>query len=217
MKTYAIHSIFFTVQGEGQWVGTPALFIRFAGCNVWSGNPEDREKATKRGLCAAWCDTEFRIKTGMGRMTLNEIVHVATGPAREWAEEAPPIVVCTGGEPGLQLDAELVDGLRACGFRVHVETNGSQELPDVDWITLSPKPPMPVVLKRVDEVKCIYPDVSPSDWRDLAPELQVFIQPRDDNNGSELQQRRWAECLAYVSKNPWARLCIQTHKLLGVE
>ena len=184
---------------------------------MWSGRPEDREKDTSRGLCAAWCDTEFRLGRGLGRLTVDEIVALATGPALEWGEEAPPIVVCTGGEPGLQLDEPLVTALRQCGFRVHVETNGSQALPEVDWITVSPKPPMQVALTRADEVKCIYPDVNPDDWRHLAPEHHIFIQPRDDNNGSDLQSKRWGDCLDYVTKNPWARLCIQTHKLLGVE
>ena len=207
-KLYAIHSVFHTIQGEGVWTGTPAVFVRFAGCNVWSGREQDREKASKVGVCGAWCDTEFRLGRGLGRMSPEELLDAVKGDA--------PIVVCTGGEPGLQLDDALVRDLRLAGFRVHVETNGSVELPEVDWITLSPKPPLQVKIARADEVKCIFPDVDPEDWKHLAH--HVFVQPRDDNDGLLGRADRWAECVEYVQAHAsWCRLSLQTHKLLGIE
>ena len=217
-KLYAIHSVFHTLQGEGVWAGTPAVFVRFAGCNVWSGREQDRTTAAKVGVCGAWCDTEFRLDQGVGRMRGDELVEVITRDALDWGEDIAPIVVCTGGEPALQLDAALVDAFRSVGLKVHVETNGSLELPEVDWITLSPKPPLPVKLARADEVKCILPDVDPEDWKHLAPEGRVFVQPRDDGQGLVVRSQRWDECVDYVKANAsWCRLSLQTHKLLGIE
>jgi len=238
MKTYAIHSVFHTLQGEGVHAGTAAVFVRFAGCNVWSGRPEDRERDSARGLCAAWCDTEFRLgaEDALGRLTAVQVVeaivasvitretvaavdYIASGRFAEW----PTIVVCTGGEPGLQLDDDLVGHLQVAGFRVHVETNGSRELPDaVDWVTLSPKPPMPVdVVQPFHEIKVVWPGVDPASWRWLADaqdgECPVWIQPRDEDDGIEAQRIRWAAAVEFVKANPWARLSLQVHKLLGIE
>lgn len=217
-RTYGVHSIFPTIQGEGQFAGTPAVFVRLAGCNVWSGRPEDRERATSRGICAAWCDTEFRLEHGIGRLTAEEIVEEVCAPALDWGEEAPPLVVLTGGEPSLQVDADLVHQLQLANFRVHMESNGSRPVPgNLDWLTLSPKPPMPVVIDRASELKCVWPDVDPFYWRGLVPAGRVFLQPRDDDNGIELRDERWAECVKYVQQHPWCRLGLQTHKLLGIE
>jgi len=219
-KTYSIHSIFHTLQGEGVHAGTPAVFLRFAGCNVWSGRPEDREKHAARGLCALWCDTEFRAERGVGKLTAAEVVigvEACCNPA------TPPIVVVTGGEPSLQLDDALVEALHAAGFAVHVETNGSRELPfGVDWVTLSPKPPMHVLVEQpFHEIKCIYPDVDPEDWRRVADQQDadcpIFVQPRDDNQGIHARDKAWREAVAYVLANPRCRLSLQTHKLLGIE
>ena len=214
--SYLIHSIFHTVQGEGQHAGTPAIFIRFAGCNVWSGREADRGKATAKGICAAWCDTEFSgtTETG-GRFTLDELLERLS---QEEDGPVPPIIVMTGGEPSLQVDRLLVVALKLLGWRVHIETNGSRELPEeIDWVTLSPKPPMPVVIERADELKCVWPDVDPFYWRGLVPAGRVFLQPRDDNDGDELRAIQWAETLSYVVENPWCRISLQTHKLLGIE
>lgn len=218
LKQYNVHSIFHTIQGEGVHAGTAAVFLRLAGCNAWSGREEDREKHAARGICARWCDTEFRASRGLGRMTVDEILAAVCGPSLEWGMDAPPIVVITGGEPSLQVDEALVEALHAANFAVHVETNGSRQLPDnVDWTTLSPKPPMPVVNRRVDEVKCVLPDVDPEPWRGLVQRGRLFVQPRDDGDGLDLRTARWNEAVKYVTENPWARLSIQTHKLLGIE
>lgn len=227
MKTYAIHSCFYSLQGEGAHAGTPAVFLRFAGCNVWSGREEDREEAAReRGCCAAWCDTEFR---GGKKLTGDEIVTACLKAAgygtveRPWSlayEGRRLIVVCTGGEPGLQLDEGLVRRLRVAGFVVHVETNGSRPIPGaVEWVTLSPKPPMDVVLHpdAINEIKVIYPDVDPLGWHRWSPRVPIYIQPRDDNDGLELRGQRWQEAVEYVLANPWARLSLQQHKLLGIE
>ena len=209
--TYAIREVFWTLQGEGVHAGTPAVFVRFAGCNVWSGREQDRAGAISRGVCAAWCDTEFRVAGGLGRLSVEGVVAEVVRPALDWGLEAPGIVVCTGGEPSLQLNAPLVEALRWHGFAVHVETNGSRALPEVDWITLSPKPPMPVVLTRADELKCVWPDVDPEPFQELVPKGRTFLQPRDD--GDPERVRATAD---YVLNNPGLRLSIQTHKIIGL-
>lgn len=211
MKRYAVREIFLTLQGEGTHTGTRALFLRFAGCNVWSGNPEDRERDTAKGCCAAWCDTEFRGTSGPrgGKYTAEELAAVARDV---WAAEGSGTIVCTGGEPSLQLDGELVDALHRAGFWVHVETNGSRALPpSVDWVCLSPKPPMPVVPQRFDELKVIFPaGIDPLAFEHLAP--QRFVQPVD---GLERKQST-ARCVEFVMQHPHWKLSTQTHKDLGL-
>ncbi len=206
--SYSVTETFLTLQGEGQWSGTPAVFVRFAGCNVWSGEEEDRKKHASRGFCAAWCDTEFRggLRYSAGQL-VRRILTVADGVS---------LVVLTGGEPTLQVDAELVDALHMAGFRVHMETNGSRPAPfGVDWITLSPKPPMPVVAVSTedpaDEVKVVLaPGVNPADFRHLCPPSRLFVQPLD------LLGVDPRAAVGYVLAHPWARLSLQTHKTLGL-
>lgn len=234
MKTYAVHSIFLTVQGEGAHAGRRAVFLRFAGCNVWSGRPEDRERDAAKGCCAAWCDTEFigtHPDRGGGRGSADEI---ADRCVAAWALPIPAtrdpygeaaLVVVTGGEPSLQLDAALVLALQVRGFQVHVETNGSHPLPgNVDWVTLSPKPPMPVVIKRVHEVKVVYPAVDPLPWADFA-QLR-FVSPMDPPPvlapieavvpRAVRRDEITRAALRFVMANPGWRLSLQTHKVLGV-
>jgi 7-carboxy-7-deazaguanine synthase len=199
VKTYRIKEIFHSIQGEGYWSGSPAVFVRFAGCNVWSGHDKDRERDTARGVCAAWCDTNF-----VGGETLSAADIVARVEVA-----GSGFVVMTGGEPGLQLDLALVNALAAVGRRVHVETNGSVRLPGaLDWVTLSPKPPMPVVAQRYDEVKVIYPAVEPSEWERYAPHR--FVQPLS------MDPNAMGACAAYVLRNPTWRLSLQTHKVMGL-
>lgn len=209
LKSYAIKEIFLTLQGEGSHSGTPAIFVRFTGCNVWSGHEEHRERDAAKGTCARWCDTNFVGTDGVlgGRYTAAKLVETLRSL---WNSLDHGIVVLTGGEPGLQLDGALVTALRAAGFSVHVETNGSIDLPEVDWITLSPKPPMPVtpsMLERANEVKVVYPvrDITPSDW--LRDHGEHFIQP--------IAQRTPEDAVAFVldSRGAW-RLSLQTHKIL---
>lgn len=211
MKRYAIHEVFRTLQGEGAHAGTPAVFVRFAGCNVWSGHPEHRERDTAKGVCAAWCDTEFRGTEGEngGVLTGSDL---ARRVLDIWNRPTPVIAVCTGGEPALQLDADLVAAFHAERIRVHVETNGSKVLPfALDWVTLSPKPPMLVVSQHYDEVKVIYPaGIDPLPYGHFA-EIR-FVQPLDDL-ARKLNTDR---CVDFVMAHPGWRLSLQTHKDIGL-
>src|SRR4029077_7399886 len=153
--TYQVKEIYYTLQGEGARTGRAAVFLRFAGCNLWSGREEDRATAT-----CNFCDTDFFGTDGPGGgkfVTANER---ACGVASEWPqrEKAKPYVVCTGGEPLLQLDADLIDALHRRGFEIGIETNGTLKPPEgIDWICVSPKAGAEFVLKRGNELKLIFP------------------------------------------------------------
>jgi 7-carboxy-7-deazaguanine synthase len=202
--------MFLTLQGEGVHAGSRAVFIRTAGCNVWSGNPQDRERDTKRGCCAAWCDTEFRGTGGTNGGKLLA-VEIAARVRDLWQSDEDPLVVITGGEPSLVIDDALLFALHLERARVHVETNGSHLLPKtVDWITLSPKPPMRVVDQRYDEVKVIYPAVDPTHYVNHA--ANRFIQPLDQGDN----YANMDVCLSFVMAHPEWRLSVQTHKVLGI-
>jgi 7-carboxy-7-deazaguanine synthase len=211
VNRYAVKEAFLTLQGEGHFAGSRAVFVRFAGCNVWSGREETRERDLPNGLCAAWCDTKFVGTDGQngGRYTADELSALVLrlwGKASTWGW---PLVVLTGGEPSLQVDDELLEALRP--VRVHVETNGSRKLPrGIDWVTLSPKPPMPVVDQPYHEVKVIYPAVDPLAYEGRAPHR--FIQPIDSPEVPDAVAR----AVAFVLARPDWRLSLQTHKLLGI-
>jgi 7-carboxy-7-deazaguanine synthase len=210
VSRYVLREAFVTLQGEGAWTGARAVFLRFAGCNLWSGRDEDRARDAAKGGCAAWCDTAFVGTSGErgGRYTGPELIRLAIDL---WGDHPTPLVVCTGGEPSLQLDGSLVAGLREAGCRVHVETNGTRLLPpSVDWITLSPKPPATIVRQRYAEVKVVYPAVDPTAYEGLAP-LQ-WVQPLD---GPEAQANQ-AACVRFVHARPSWRLSMQTHKALSI-
>ena len=212
MKKYRVKEIFPSLQGEGQHTGTPAVFLRFAGCNLWSGKEEDRATA----LCR-YCDTDF---VGGGEYDLEELLDAL---AETWqAVNAPPIVVVTGGEPLLQLDQPLIDGIREMGAEVHVETNGTVRLGvDVDWVTCSPKPLGPALKLQghdIDEYKVVYPqeglrrDVELYDYiYSLKSRRLVFIQP-NANVPSAV-----GSCLRVVTQNTNLRLSLQTHKILELQ
>lgn len=211
-RVYAVHSSFLTLQGEGAHAGSRAVFVRLAGCNVWSGDPKDRARDVAKGGCAAWCDTEFRGTGGEGggRYAAGDVVDMVEAL---WNHPgSPPLVVFTGGEPSLQLDAGLVEALKgALGARIHVETNGSRPLPaGVDWVTLSPKPPMPVVAQRYDEVKVVYPAFDPLPFEGLAPVR--WVQPLDGPD----RPASTAACARFVLGHPAWRLTLQTHKDIGL-
>jgi 7-carboxy-7-deazaguanine synthase len=213
--TYAVKEMFYTLQGEGAHAGTPAVFVRLTGCNLWSGREADRERDAAKGVCARWCDTDFRGTDGAhgGRYTAPDLVRVAVAlwPAPSGLKTA----VLTGGEPTLQLDAALVSAFHDAGFRVHVETNGTGTVPThVDWVTVSPKPPAAPRLQRYNEVKAVLCDGhNVEQWAHLAP--LCYLQPlwcADERARTENVER----CIRYVMAHPHWRLSLQTHKMVGL-
>lgn len=211
--TYAVKEIFFTLQGEGANTGRPAVFCRFAGCNLWTGREADRADATCR-----FCDTDFVGVDGPGGGKFSTAELLAGAVAEKWpakvSRRARKLVVCTGGEPLLQMDAAIVRALHAEGFEIAVETNGTQHPPEhIDWICVSPKVGAPLVLTIGNELKLVYPQAGgePERYAELDFE-QFFLQPMDGPD----QERNTELALAYCLAHPQWRLSIQTHKLLGI-
>ena len=209
--TYLVKEIFFTLQGEGFNVGTPAVFCRFAGCNLWTGREEHRAIA----VCQ-FCDTDFVGTDGIGGGKFKSANDLAATVAATWAgdTDADRLVVCTGGEPLLQLDSDAVAALHAQGFRIAVETNGTVAAPaDLDWICVSPKAGADLLLTSGDEIKLIYPQegLQPEDVADLDFKHR-FLQPMDGPDRLENTSRAVQYCLDH----PRWRLSIQTHKYLGI-
>jgi 7-carboxy-7-deazaguanine synthase (Cx14CxxC type) len=210
--TYTVKEIFYTLQGEGANVGRAAVFCRFAGCNLWTGREEDRADAICR-----FCDTDFvGVAADGGKFT--EPGALARAVASLWpataGDASRPLVVCTGGEPLLQLDEPLVDALHAEGFEIAVETNGTRPAPaGLDWICVSPKARAPLVLTSGNELKLVYPQEGgePERYEHLAFE-HFFLQPMDGPD-VEANTRR---ALEYCLSHPRWRLSLQTHKLLGI-
>ena len=216
--TYSVKEIFYTLQGEGANTGRPAVFLRFAGCNLWSGREPDRSDAVCR-----FCDTEFVGTDGVGggKFETPEALAAAVTavwPARGIARPAPgavePFVVCTGGEPLLQLDSVLVAALRGRGFMVAVETNGTLAPPAGElWLTVSPKAGAPLKLTRGDELKLVYPQTGAEPERYAQLEFRhFFLQPMDGPEKARNTRLATGYCLAHPS---W-RLSLQTHKLIGI-
>jgi len=209
--TYLVKEIFFTLQGEGFNTGTPAVFCRFSGCNLWTGREEHRSIA----VCQ-FCDTDFVGTDGPGGGKFRSASDLAGAVAAAWAAESDGerLVVCTGGEPLLQLDGEAVEALHAEGFRVAVETNGTVAPPDgLDWVCMSPKAGAELVLTSGDELKLIYPQtgLDPEDVVQLSFHHR-FLQPMD---GPEREENT-ARAVQYCLKHPRWRLSLQTHKYLGI-
>ena len=212
---YAVKEIYYTLQGEGANAGRPAVFLRFTGCNLWSGLERDREKGP--GGCSRWCDTNFVGTDGPGGgkyATAEELVAAVTTRWPATSRNARPLVVCTGGEPLLQLDTNAVRAFRAVGFSVAVETNGTQDPPEgVIWLTVSPKANAPLRITRGHELKLVYPQVGAEPERFESLEFRhFFLQPRDGPDVSENTRLALEYCLA---KPQW-RLSLQTHKLLRI-
>jgi 7-carboxy-7-deazaguanine synthase (Cx14CxxC type) len=207
---YSVKEIFYTLQGEGANAGTPAVFCRFAGCNLWSGREQDRASAVCR-----FCDTEFAGTDGAGGgrfATPAELVRALQSVLPPGATF--PLVVCTGGEPLLQLDAALVEAMHRAGFRVAVETNGTQAAPPgLDWICVSPKAGAPLLLDRGNELKLVFPQpgAEPPAFERLAFE-HFFLQPMDGPEKAQNTRRAVEYCLAH----PHWRLSLQSHKLIGI-
>jgi 7-carboxy-7-deazaguanine synthase (Cx14CxxC type) len=207
---YAVKEIFKTLQGEGRNAGRAAVFCRFAGCNLWSGREADRATAT-----CQFCDTDFVGTDGSGGGKFDTADELAAAVAEEWGGGSDNrLVVLTGGEPLLQVDEPLLDGLHAANFEIAIETNGTMAAPEgIDWICVSPKAGAPLVQKRGDELKLVFPQdgAAPRDFEAL--EFDHFLlQPMD---GPEIA-RNTAAAIDYCIANPRWRLSVQTHKAIGI-
>jgi 7-carboxy-7-deazaguanine synthase (Cx14CxxC type) len=208
---YTVKEIFFTLQGEGANTGRAAVFCRFTGCNLWNGKESDRAHAVCR-----FCDTDF-VGVGPDGGRFPEADSLAEAVAARWPADdrsGQRFVVCTGGEPLLQLDEPLIDALHERGFAVAVETNGTQTAPrGIDWICVSPKAGADLVLQRGNELKLVYPqrDAAPEKYESLAFD-QWFLQPMDGPDREANTQAALEYCLAH----PKWRLSLQSHKALGI-
>ena len=208
--TYAVKEIFLTLQGEGGQAGKAAVFCRFAGCNLWSGREKDRASA----VCT-FCDTDFVGVNGPGGGRFKTAGKLAEAVEAAWTGGPDDrLVVCTGGEPLLHLDAAVIDALHRRGFSIAVETNGTIEAPaGIDWVCVSPKADAPVVQIRGQELKLVWPQagVDPERFAGLDFE-RFYLQPMDgpDREGAT------AACIAYCLSHPKWRLSTQTHKYLGI-
>jgi len=209
--TYAVKEIYYTLQGEGAQTGRAAVFLRFAGCNLWSGREADRASA----VCT-FCDTDFVGTDGPGGGKFETPDDLARALAAFWPKGAKgtPYIVATGGEPLLQLDTKLIRALHARDFEVGVETNGTIEAPDsLDWICVSPKSTAPLVQRWGDELKLVYPQVdAPPDKFAKLDFAHYYLQPMDGPD----RERFTAEAVAYCKAHPQWRLGLQTHKYLGI-
>jgi 7-carboxy-7-deazaguanine synthase (Cx14CxxC type) len=208
--SYAVKEMFLTLQGEGVNVGARAVFVRFAGCNLWSGRETDRASATCR-----FCDTDFVGVDGLGGGRFANADALAAAAEGHWGEgREARFAVLTGGEPMLQVDDALVDALHARGFRIAIETNGTLPVhPGIDWICVSPKAGSEVVQRSGDELKLVWPqpgtDVAAIEGWDFR---HFLVQPMDS---LEAEANREA-AVAFALERPKWRLTLQTHKLLGL-
>jgi 7-carboxy-7-deazaguanine synthase len=209
---YSIKEIFYTLQGEGVHAGRPAVFCRFAGCNLWSGREEERASAICR-----FCDTDFVGTDGIGGGTFASAEEVARSILRSWPERyrlAHPFVVCTGGEPLLQLDTALIEAMHAVGMEVAIETNGTVQAPDgIDWICVSPKANVDLAQDGGDELKLIYPQIGAEPEQYAHLDFRHFLLQPMDGPGRD---RNIALAKEYCLSHPQWRLSLQLHKLLGL-
>lgn len=210
--SYQVKEIFYTLQGEGRQAGRPAVFLRFAGCNLWSGREKDRA-----GAVCTFCDTDFVGTDGLGGGSFADAEALAAAVRAAWPVEAVggvPYVVMTGGEPLLQVDAALTDALHAAGFEIAVETNGTIAAPaGIDWICVSPKADAPLKQTAGDELKLVYPQPKALPERFEALNFAHFLlQPMD---GDAVQANTQA-CVDYCRRHPKWQLSLQTHKVLGI-
>lgn len=188
-KTYKVNEIFYSLQGEGYWTGTPALFLRMGLCN----------------LRCPFCDTDFATTTPMDTEQIVEELQKASAQCKR--------IIITGGEPAIQVDGALISALHAQGYTVHIETNGTLPLPEgIDWVTVSPKedwcPGAPPVLTEADEVKVVFDKADPARWLDYIPQAPHFLQPCSCKNTEEV--------VTYIKSHPQWRLSLQTHKFLDI-
>jgi 7-carboxy-7-deazaguanine synthase (Cx14CxxC type) len=210
-----VKELFYTLQGEGAQAGRAAVFLRFTGCNLWNGLERDRSRGT--GGCAQWCDTDFVGTDGLGGGRFSTADALAEAVVATWpqlAGRAKPLVVCTGGEPLLQLDLALCEALHSREFFIAIETNGTRQAPEcIDWVCVSPKARSELIQKRGSELKFVFPQegLDPAKFQELEFS-HFFLQPRDG-----LERVRNTElALEYCLKHPQWRLSLQTHKYLGI-
>lgn len=208
---YTVKEIFYTLQGEGANAGSAAVFCRFSGCNLWTGREEDRSRA----VCQ-FCDTDF-VGVGPDGGKFAKPDELAAAVSNAWrggnvSDER--FVVCTGGEPLLQLDEPLIDALHDKGFRVAVETNGTRNAPEsIDWICVSPKAGAPLVQTSGDEIKLVFPQPNAMPEKFASMKFDnFFLQPMDGPRVEENTRR----AVEYCMEHPQWRLSLQTHKLLGI-
>jgi len=208
--TYAVKEIFYTLQGEGANAGRPAVFCRFAGCNLWSGREEDRESAVCR-----FCDTDFVGTDGENGGKYRDAAALVDRIAALWpVGEGYRFVVCTGGEPMLQMDEPLVAALHAAGFEVAIETNGSLPvLESIDWICVSPKADAPLVVTKGNELKAVVPQDNQrlADYAEL--DFDYFLVQPMDGPSREMNTRL---AIDWCKRHPRWRLSMQTHKFLNI-
>jgi 7-carboxy-7-deazaguanine synthase len=207
--TYAVKEMFYTLQGEGARAGRPAVFVRFAGCNLWSGREQDRAEA----VCT-FCDTQFVGTDGDGGGKFETPEALTEAVVTLWPGGGAPYVVCTGGEPLLQLDTPLIDAFHAKGFEVAIETNGTIAAPaGIDWICVSPKAGAEFVQRNGHELKLVYPQsgAPPERYETLAFD-HFFLQPMD----GAAREANTRAAIDYCLAHPRWRLSLQTHKLLGL-
>lgn len=209
---YTVYEIFYTLQGEGAQSGRPAVFCRFSGCNLWSGRERDRASA----VCD-FCDTTFVGTGGQNGGKFASADELVAAINQLWPKETggKPYVVCTGGEPALQLDDTLITALHGAGFEIAIETNGTRALPDgIDWICVSPKANAEPVINRGQELKLVYPQALalPERFADLAFDY-FYLQPMD----GPLQRENTQRCIQYCLEHPQWRLSLQTHKIIGID
>jgi 7-carboxy-7-deazaguanine synthase (Cx14CxxC type) len=208
--SYAVKEMFLTLQGEGVNAGRRAVFVRFAGCNLWSGREQDRATAVCR-----FCDTDFVGVDGLGGGKFADAAELVRAVAGFWgAGQSDRFVVLTGGEPMLQIDDALVEALHEAGFRIAIETNGTLPVhPGIDWVCVSPKAGSVVVQRSGDELKLVWPqagtDIAEVEGWDFANRL---LQPMDDARGVANIEA----AIMVVMERPQWRLSLQTHKLLGL-
>jgi 7-carboxy-7-deazaguanine synthase (Cx14CxxC type) len=211
--SYAVKEIYYTLQGEGAQAGRAAVFLRFSGCNLWSGRGEDRASAICR-----FCDTDFVGVDGPGGGRFSDAASLAAAVSGAWTAPRPdrgrPLVVCTGGEPLLQVDDTLVAALHREGFEIAVETNGTRTPPTgLDWVTVSPKAGAPLALTSGDELKLVFPQTGaePHLYEPLRFR-EFFLQPMDGPD----RERNVAAAAAWCLAHPRWRLSLQVHKLAGL-
>lgn len=217
---YTVKEIFYTLQGEGANAGRPAVFLRFSGCNLWTGRERDRTRGP--GGCSRWCDTDF-VGYGPSGGKFGSSADLVLAVQKHWPREAlsamgsripVPFVVCTGGEPLLQVDVTLLSEFRATGWSIAIETNGTLDPPPGSaWLTVSPKANAPLRITRGDELKLVFPQegAEPERFHNLNFD-HFFLQPMDGPERTQNTQR----ALEYCLKHPQWRLSLQTHKILNI-